>query len=640
MSAIASLVTLIETQNKLSNLSSLNISNADVEGYARKEAAVISLGGGTSGGLGGVTLSPVYNTVDPMLQAQTRRENSILSKNQIVHQFAQEVNVMFGSKGAQASFAHDLGRFTASIENITANPDLSKKTQAVNDAVAFAKNMVAVSKQINTLRGSTDYKLAEAVKQVNELVKGITHVNQQISRYYVETHQLTPGEPGYTDLINSSLSTTTTDVTTLENNRAELVHKLAGLIDINVSKAGGNKLNISLTGCGATLIQGNYNYQLDYTPSNAVAPGDVLSAVTYLGTDITQQLKTGQLGGLLKLRDGDLVNAQSEFDELTRVIRDTVNALHNQGAALNGTSTLTGTTSVPGLAGAPLDLIAPPLSGLGTVRIGVMNNQGTIIDYKDVALTDNMTVQSLITAVNNTTYTIGGAPTTPAVGGTISLAQLPTGALTLQSTDGNTIVIGGVGGVLPMMSLGGNYDPTTSLGFSHFFGLNNLFETGANLASSTAQIGIANDLAVRDDIRRNPTHLAVGSLSQDTVLSTLPGGALGNRKTDIAAAISKQLSSGQLQFLAAGDVPAIATDPQTYSNQLMAFLQSKANQYENDLKASKSIYDQFASLAADKTGVNVSDEFIKVYNIKNSQQLAAKALKLVLEMQQSLVNII
>lgn len=623
MSTVSTLVSMLKTENALAKISSSNITLANEEGYACKNADVIAMN--TDGRLGGSTLSRIYNTIDPILQGQTRKENSIYSTQQAKDQFYQKLNLIFGSKGTQTSFVHNLGRFTSSVREITTNPDLTKKTQAVSDGVAFASQINNIASTINDLRGNTDQLLGEAVKEINTLIQQITDLNQKISSLSMSAGS-SPVTNGYVD------------VTSFENQRDVLVQKLSGLVDINIFKTDENRLNISLAESGRTLVQGIYNYQLDYMTSTTVVPGQALSQIRYLGVDITAEIKEGQVAGLLTMRDTVLNDAQKEFDELTRIIRDTVNALHNQGAPLRGGPTLTGTTSAPGLGGAPL-ASTTPISGTGTVRLAVIDNVGTIKDYKDIALADGMTIGSLINDITIADYNIS-ASAAASPGGDFTFTQLASGAIQIQSTANNTIVIGAAGPVQPMLSLGATYNPAAGLGFSHFLGLNNFFSTEDKLANSVTEAGIANVLQVRPDIVKNPSYLSVGSLSSDVPISQLPSGAIGSSKTNIANQIQEKLSTGKLPFLAAGKIPAINVDAQSYANQMMSMLQGDINQSSKDLKLHESIYTQLSALAAQKTSVDVSDELIKVYNISSSQQLAAKALSLTLEMQKSVINII
>lgn len=617
MPAISHVSLMLKNEQKRAEISSNNIESAQDPSYVCKHVDVIA-----KDGLGGSTLSKIYTTKDPILQSQTRKENSIYSKQQITDQFYQKLNLIFGSKGTQTSFVHSLGRFTSSMREITTNADLTKKIQAVNDGISYANQINNIAHTINELRGNADQMLDQAVSRVNTIISLITNLNQQISSL---------PEPGGNPTSNSYV-----DVTDFENKRDELVHELAGLVDISVFKTPENKLNISLAGSGRTLVQGNYKYQLDYTPHTLVEPGQTLSPVMYLGADITAELKVGQIAGLVDMRDTVLVSVQKEFDELTRTVRDTVNALHNQGSSFRGASTLTGTTSVPGLED-QLDLTTQ-ISGRGVVRIGVIDNLGTMKDYKDIALTDGMTINTLINSITSEDYKVSGGGVA-APGGGFTFTRLDSGAIQIQSTDSNnTIVIGAVGSEQPMLSLGDTYDEAEGFGFSHFLGLNNLFVTGSDLASLEAQKGIANTLQVRPDIANNPSYLSVGSLSQDTPISSLPGGALGNRKTDIADKIQAQLSTGKLSFLAAGKMPPQSIDAQSYANQMMSMLQGDINQSSIDLKLHESLHTQLASLSAKKSSVNVSEELIKIYDISQSKNIASKVLSLLLEMDKFFIN--
>ncbi|WP_032112690.1 FlgK family flagellar hook-associated protein [Candidatus Paracaedibacter symbiosus] len=629
MTAVSTLVSLLKTERGLSNICSTNIASAEVEGYARKESDIVSLG--INGNLSGVTLSQIYNTIDPILQTQTRAQNSLYGMQQATDQLYQKVNLIFGSKGSQTSFVHNFGRFTSSVGEITANPDITKKTQAIADAVAFANQISDVANTVNELRGNADQMLGDAITQINTLLQQISESNQTIFKLSASLTG-SPANSGYID------------ITSFENERDEYIQQLAGLIGIDVYKTDDNKVNIGLAGSGQILVQGIYNYQLDYTAATSVKPGDALSKILYLGTDIKNEIISGQVAGLVNMRDTVLPNAQQEFDEMTRVIRDTVNKLHNQGASLRGSQTLTGTASVPGPGGVAVALTsAPAISGAGTVRIGVINNLGTIIDYKDVDLSTVATVNDILN-INTANYMIS-TTTTPAVGGGFAINQLASGAIQIQaSTPGNTIVIGAAGPTLPTLSCGTPYNAAISFGFSHFLGLNNFFVTGNDLVSTavspTAKPGIANQLQVRSDIATNPSFFSVGSLDSNVPISVSVDGALPNRATDIANQIVTKLTTGKLAFSGAGAISAINTDAASYATQLMSLLQTDINQSSQNLKMQESIYNQMAALASEKTSVDVSDELIKIYNISTSQQVATKALSITLEMIKSIINII
>lgn len=624
MTAINTLVSKLAVDRGQSEIVSSNIASAEVDGYVRKEVMPVTVS--TAENLGGVKLSPVYNAIDESLRFETRRENSNYSMQQAINDYYVHVNLLFGSKGEQAAFAHNFGKFVEGMSLITNNSEITNKQTVINKAISFAKQISDVTMHINENRASVDQELGNCVASLNELVDEIAELNKRISTLAPSN---TSGPDGGAYI----------DITSLENERDLCIQKLTGLVKVDVYTSKNNKVNISLSGSGQTLVQGNNSYHLDYTPSASVSPGQVLSAVSRLGTDITNTIEGGRIAGLIQMRDTVFPNMQAEFDEFVRVTRDTVNELHNQGSAFNGSSTLTGTDSVPGLVG-PLNA-ATVISGQGILRIAVLDNQGNAIDYKDVSLMDNMTVGGLIANINAANY-VNSAAAVPLTGGDLLVSQLPSGALEVSSTAGHTIAIGSQGGQ-SKISLGATYDPTTGLGVSHFLGLNNFFVTGNLLASSSAQIGIANQLTVRSDLQSNPSNLSVGTLNSDTTIplsSVSLGAALGSQKTDVAEKIATQLENGNLHFLAAGPLDSVNMSAISYATRVMATIQGEISTADAKVNLHRASYDQFAKLAAEKSSVDPAEELVKIYNISTSQNITTKALSIVLEMNKAIINLL
>ena len=387
------------------------------------------------------------------------------------------------------------------------------------------------------------------------------------------------------------------------------------------------------TNSGRALVQEFESYPLTCPASNVVVPGQVLSPVTQGGVDITAELTGGKLSGLINLRDTFLPGIQDELDELARNVRDSINALHNEGTAIDGPTTLTGNTAVPGLGTTLAGTTV--ISGAGTVRIGVVDSNGTLLDYKDVALTENMTVAGLLAAVTGAPYT------TNDVNGDFTLAQLPTGELQLTSTAGYSVTIGASGPAKPMINLGAAYDANTALGFSHFFGMNDLFVTPGFLASNVPQVGIANIFDLRPDIIHNQRFMAIGRLSNQVAPPpTNPGQALGIAQTDIALEIVNQLKGGNLQFSAVGSLTASMTNVIEYSERIISTAQLEINTVNTQATVNKNIYDELALRANDVSGVEPVNELMEIYTLSASQQVTSQALSIVLDTMKELYNTI
>ena len=93
--------------------------------------------------------------------------------------------------------------------------------------------------------------------------------------------------------------------------------------------------------------------------------------------DITTEITTGKLKGLVDLRDTVLPNIQAELDTLVQKLSVQLNAQHNSGSASPPPNTLTGSQTF-----ASGDL----LSGTGAVDIVVINRTtGAVVETLNIA---------------------------------------------------------------------------------------------------------------------------------------------------------------------------------------------------------------------------------------------------------------
>lgn len=608
MTTVDVLMSKIRTDRQLTNIHSTNISNAEVTGYTRKSAETISQI--VNGEMGGVRLSAPSRSVDKVLQLESRRQNTYLNKTSTIDSYMQRIGMVMGTRGDQNSFSHDLGRFVNALNEVTGNISIAKKSEAVNLGVRFANNLQHATNTLNTYRGDIDNEIAVGVNSVNDLIGKIAERNKMI-----------------VEMLGRD-----TNTTNIEDERDVYIQELGAQLGVRVNQ-GSDKMVYIYTTSGTPLVQSYESYPLSYNQSNSITPGQTpLPGVTQNGLDITASITQGRLSGLFELRDSVLLDLQAEFDELTRVVRDTVNALHNEGGAINGQSTLTGTTTAPGLTG-PLNG-STIISGNGAVRLGVIDKNGTLIDYKDIPLTANMTVTSLLSDVNAAAYGFNNAS------GAFNLTQLASGELQLSTSQGNSVIIGAAGPTKPTLNLGSSYDATTALGFSHFFGLNNFFETPGALAITTPQVGIANTLQVRADIVENQAYMALGRLNSDTPPLSGPGLGLGVRNTEVCADIASYLQNGPSQFNAAGLLAQSQTSSIEFSERIISVTQQLINDSNRQTTIAQKVYDELAMRANEISGVNTSDELMELYRIQSSIQITGQALAIYMKTIENLFRTI
>ncbi len=603
---ISTLLSRISAERKMIQVSSTNVARADVEGNTSKEVKIYSNISG--GGLSGVLIGPVTRSVDPALQREVRSTNSSLSYQDTMESYFSYLSHIFGVKGEQNSFVHELSDLSNALNAISANPDPVNKKAAVNKAVALTSQFNDIADQIQNLRTQADQEISTYIESITTDLEEVKTLNGRIATY-IQTGQ---------------------DATTLEDQRDLLVHKIAEKVDIKTSVNSSGRMTV-FTSFGLPLLQNESVSSISMTSSNLVTPTTVTNPVLINSVDAGPNLQSGRIKSLLELRDTILPNLQAELDELCRNLRDRMNALHNEGTALSSGNTITGTAGVPGTVGPIVGTAS--VSGNGTVRIGVLDSNGTLIDYKDIPLIANDTFNNLITTINTTAYALGNPL------GTFTASLTANGEFQLTCGAGYRISMGSVAGnPTPQLNAGAAFAPGSAYGFSHFFGLNNLFVTGQSLASNAFQSGLANIIEVNPNIRSNTNLLAIGRLTDQIPPSTTPGGALGINKAELAVEMSDQLKLRNIDFLTAGVLPSTSTNLVDYASRILAVTQTTIDASALELTRLQNIYDDLATRAQQKTGVEPSEELMKILKLAASQAITGKALNLILGMERELFD--
>lgn len=609
VSSVNILMSKVKTDRDMTELSSTNLTRAEVEGSTRKEASYVMTGDGL-GSTNSVKMGAVHRVIDKILQAEVRLENSKLGTEEALNNYYQKINNLFGTKGGQTSFVHGFGHFMNSVSKVATAESIVSKREVVQNAIHFASQLNSLTEELNRFQKQIDEDLNQAVISINATLDQVVEFNNAIF------NQNSRG----------------LDATSLEDQRDLQILKIGELLKtINIDNA--DSTTTISTELGRLLILGQSTYKLQYTPGQPTS-----SVYDYNNTDISAEITEGQIAGLINLRNTVIPNFLAELDELTRVTRDTVNAIHNEGSPLGGLSTLTGSQVLPGVIGVPD--ASTQITGNGTLRIAVTDTKGTLLDYKDIDLSIGITdINSLLNAVAGANYTLSGN-TGPANGnGDFTLTQLATGELQLVSTSGHSLAVGSVNGTKAQISAGaGPFDATTALGFSHFFGLNNFFTTGSQVYSAVTQTGLANTLQVSGVIAQDARYLAIGSL--DGGIPPTNNIGVTQSKNDIALKIFDALKTKATTFLPAGLQGAPSTTIVDYSQRILAYIQQNINLSKDRYDYQKVFFDQLATRANEMSGVDPSTELLKIFELATSQQIASKALSIVQSMNRELVNTI
>ncbi len=303
---------LLTSQRGLDVVSN-NIANVNTEGYTRKvfnaESVVLAgKGAGVQSGL-------ITRQVEKGVQDDMREAKGLYSKLQLSSDYMDRIQDIFGTPADNNSLSHIINDLSKQFELLALETDKGPQAdQVVNAGADVAEKLNRMTDQIQALRSDADRQIAASVDQINSILSSIDSLNDKISL----------------------ASSTNGAVSDLKDKRDVQLNALGQLIDVNYYERESGAISVFTTS-GITLVDAEPNY-LSHTALTSVQSWDSLAsgdfgAISINGQDISADVRSGKLKGLLDMRDGELVNLQGQIDELSQTMMDKVNQIHNRGTS-------------------------------------------------------------------------------------------------------------------------------------------------------------------------------------------------------------------------------------------------------------------------------------------------------------------
>lgn len=559
------------TENRMT-VSAQNITNADKPGYTRKTVSerYISSNAGTV---------PIYGTVqgtvDRYLTKAVVKDTTELGYKNVIAEYLDLYQKQMGSTDGATTLSGYLNDLYSNLQITATSPETSaNKAYVVSIAQNMANSLRNLSGDIQSQRLQADKKIEDLVSNINTSLKAISDLNDKISG----TEDAGAARAEY------------------EDQRLYELEKLGESMDIQYFFDSHDRVQIYVSSGEPLLLSAprTINYQASTSVDSTSVYPVAFGPIDLDGIDLTPLLKTGQIGGLIALRDGVFVEEQAKLDEFANTLQFNMNALLNTGTSLPPQPTMTG--SVSGLTA------ATAFSGTGIVRVGVVDNDGITINYTDINLAAMTTVNDVLTALNgvaNINASIDGA-----------------GHLVIASTLPNT----GVAMNTMTSSVG-----ALNQGFSHYFGMNDLFVgTGAETIDVSTALQNDND------------YLAAGVFSGS---ATLVAGDRGVARGDgsVADAMADLLVSN-VSFGAAGNFSAQSNTLKSYGQAIMANAASRAQIAQDEADTAQIVYQQTKDVLNNKSGVNIDEETAKMVELQTKYQASASVIATIKTMFQALLD--
>ena len=599
-------------------VTSSNVANVNTPDYARK---VHDQQNRVLGGIGyGVETAQIVRRIDQFLRRDLMQETTVLGASEVRADYLARMQTMFGSLGNNNALGNSMNDLATAIENVANSPEVAAhRFDAVNEAVEMAQYFNDMGTQVQEMRTQADAEIATAVDIINAELQVISDLNAQIA------NNLVKGLP----------------VGDLQDRRDVAVKKVSEYMELQEFTDATGQIRL-FTEAGRSLVSGTSVSTLAYTvtpfmTANEVYPGTI-SGITLNGTttDITTEISGGKLGGLIETRDETLPAMTAQLDQLAAQLRDEVNRVHNRGA---NTPFGQGTAATDPAAMYGSRSITNPADAL-TLGSDV---SFAILDADGNTVVAPMTIAAGATTPNAVLAAIDGYLTTAPGYGT---AAWNTDRMEIKLEPGYRLAILDNGPAADMgdatVTFDADGDTVTEdyLGFSNFFGLNDLFETPSltggimTVENQGSQTGISSTIQVRQSIVDDPSYLSRGMLR-----GTSPNLTLGVGDNEIAQQLADVFGENFDYASVANGPSAVSTTFSGYAGVILSFNASQASAADDTLQYQTFFFESLQAQYQSEAGVNLDEELANMTIFQNAYNASARLVQAVDEMFDTLLSL-
>ncbi|SYZ73583.1 putative Flagellar hook-associated protein 1 [Candidatus Zixiibacteriota bacterium] len=307
----------LATQQLWLNTIGHNISNVESPGYTRQRvltntSPAISTPAGLVGT--GVNATNILQIRDLFLNQQYREENKSLGQWTTLDKTLNQIQALFSEPNTD-SLSDLLDKFWSSWSDLANNPESVSARSALKEQTNLLTNSFhRIYAQLSDMRNSVDSDVQLTVDKVNSIASEIGNLNEQIAR-------LELGGQKANDL---------------RDRRDYLIDQLSQYVDVNSVEQKNNMMTVYI---GAlAIVDGTSSFKLG---TKKVGVENATSYdIVWAGTSKTIKNLNGELKGLVETRDNLIPKYQNYLDSLAESLVSQVNAVHQTGYGLDGSTGL------------------------------------------------------------------------------------------------------------------------------------------------------------------------------------------------------------------------------------------------------------------------------------------------------------
>ncbi len=311
------------SQNSLDILSR-NVANAGTPGYHRQSLSVIDTKGANSpyARSGGVE-----RAFSQSLQAYYTSATSQSGYTTVMAGTLDRLQTYLGMPGDPGSLDTMFSNLQTSLQQLATSPEnYATRASVVSNAQQMANTLNSLTGQVQGLRQEAESRISTDVDSLNQYVSSLGKISARLSDQTIDA---------------SSRAT-------LLDQRDRLVSQISEIIDVRVEYHGDDSVAL-MTRSGVGILDGKaslFEFQSGGTlaadkafsvDSNKNGVGRLLlHTPAGLSLDLVQQgaIKSGELAGLIELRDSTLVTAQNQLDEIAAGLAQALSTNQTPGTAV------------------------------------------------------------------------------------------------------------------------------------------------------------------------------------------------------------------------------------------------------------------------------------------------------------------
>lgn len=300
-----------------------NIANKSTEGYSRQRVDMKTnepIGQGKLRMGMGARAAEVTRINNGFIEKQIEREQGHLGFLTARHDMLGRVEQVYNEQ-VNEGLNHSLGNLFNAFRELSNNPEsLASRTLVKESAQNLTHDFHRINSQLDEIQKDADYRISTKIVEINQITKEIASLNEKVSMVEV----------------------TGVDANDERDRRDALIKQLGE--KINIRYAEGKDGAITITAGNTALLVSGYSQADLYTQSTPGRNGkqegnlDIFYKATEHSTpvNVTGQLKGGEIGGLLEVRDEVCNRMKSGMDEMASTLAFEVNRAHVQGYDRNG----------------------------------------------------------------------------------------------------------------------------------------------------------------------------------------------------------------------------------------------------------------------------------------------------------------